>query len=488
MILLGLGVWVAIGVCGGLLARWLRPTLGAGNRLAILWAVFGATLGGIVTVMLYVPEVDWPWDTGPLAGAALGGLLVSLLHGFAAGKKQRSVGSRRRVFSAVLLLGATVLLASTAWFVLARANPRLYRPEVNPALDLLEMDDGLADPDTRRDFIELVVATYLTRDENAGIAVGTSVAGDRMVVSGGLGSRMKGSAPVDASSVFEIGSMSKIFAGVALAEAVVAGEVRLDQEVETLLPGRRPPVGIEKPPSITLGQLATHSAGLPEYPVATPWWTALTSDNPYAELTDQELLGSFEQAARATSPDRSYQYSSFGFTLLSYLLERATGVAYPRLLDHRIFDPLGMHRTQVPVAGADVPGLVTGHSHGQPVPHWIGHDWAGAAGVVSTADDLLAFAEAYWSPESDSLKDALSMAAVDHGLAWGTRKMGLGWHIVDEGGGPRVLYHSGSTLGFYSYIGLAPELRVAVVVLANSSDPSAAAIGARMLKALAVPK
>jgi D-alanyl-D-alanine-carboxypeptidase/D-alanyl-D-alanine-endopeptidase len=484
MILLGIGTWMVVGLCAGLLARRLRPAHGASDHVSALWAVFGAVVGGLLAVFFYIPDVDGSWDAGPLVGAGLGGLLASLGYRVVADRNRRRGSARRRVFASVLLLCGTAVLASASWFALARANPRLYRPEVNPALDQLRMDRSLDDPGARSAFLERVVATYLMRAENAGIVIGTSVDGGRTVISGGLSSWRVGGAPVDETSVFEIGSVSKVFAGLALAEAVAAGEARLDQEVGTLLPDDPPAIGLEALPSITLAELATHSAGLPEYPAATPWWTALTSDNPWAELDERELLSSLSAAAGAIPRERSYRYSSFGFTLLSYLLERATGEAYPRLLERRLSEPLGMTRTQVPLPGSTLPGLVEGHTHGRPVPHWIGHRWAGAAGVVSTVPDLLTFAEAHWSGPGGSIAEALAMAAADHGPAAGTRRMGLGWHIRDEGDGPRILYHSGSTLGFYAYVGLAPGARVAVAVLANSSDPTAAAIGVRVLDAL----
>jgi len=483
MILTGLGLWVVLGLGAGWLARRFWPAPGASDGLTALWAVLGAVVGGLVAVFHSIPEVEGPWEVGPLVGTASGGLLVSSLYRFVAARKRRPKAGRPRMLTAILLVAGTTLLGLATWFVLARMNPRLYRPEVHPDLDLLRMDEGVHDPALRRALMEQLVATYLTREENAGIVIGTSVDGVRSVVSGGPAAKRNGGPPVDADSVFEIGSVSKVFAGLALAQAVVAGEARLDQEVGTLLPDDPPRIGTEGR-SITLRELATHSAGLPEYPEATPWWTALTSDNPYARLSRQDLLSSLGAATEGLPEVRAYRYSSFGFTVLSHLLERATDVAYPRLLRERVFEPLGMRRTRVPLPGSVVEGLVDGHALGRQVPHWIGHEWAGAAGVVSTASDLLTFAESHMQPQAGSLGDALRLATAEHGPAWGDRKMGLGWHIIEDAESPRILYHSGNTLGSYAYLGVAPEVRVAVVVLTNSSDPTAAAIGARLLSAL----
>jgi CubicO group peptidase (beta-lactamase class C family) len=488
MIAAGLGLWVIVGVAAGLLARrsWLAP--GASPGLTTLWAVLGAMVGGFAGLVPSLPEGYAPWGVGPLVGAAFGGFLSSLLYRLVAGRKESSRTSRRGALAAVLLMTGSGVLAWGVWYLLAVASPRLYNPTVNSDVERLLIDHTGSDTAALRARLEGIVEAYLSRELNAGIVIGISSDGVRMVVSGGVASKRNGGPPVDANSVFEIGSISKVFAGIGLAQAVATNEVSLDQQIGTLLPYGPGSSGDPNRHPITLGELATHSAGLPEYPASMPWWAALTSDNPYAGLTEEELEQSLSASAGAPREMGSYRYSSFGFILLAYLLEREAGVLYPHLLREHVFQPLGMLRTQVPVGSSVPQGLVEGHALGRPVPHWIGHSWAGAAGVVSTANDLLTFAESYGSPPGGLFGDALKLAGAEHGNAWGARKMGLGWHIIDGPESQRILYHSGSTLGSYAYLGVSPEAGVAVVVLTNSSDPTAASIGAGMMDMLAATK
>lgn len=475
--LAGVILWIAVGIATALIARRILRSPHASVLLTILWAVLGALMGGLVGVIPYLPEDAEPWRVVPIACAFAGGSLLALLHRVV--RRRWGRAARPPVHAAVVLLLAvtTTGLAWTIWYMLAVATPRLYRPTVNPALPETVSVESLEPDALRAQMVELA-RIHLSREENAGIAIGLTIDGARVVVAEGVASKDHQSARIDEQSLFEIGSVTKTITGVALASAIVAGQLDGEERIVAVL-GDDVPAGLEGL-RIDAVDLATHASGLPEYPSSMPWWTALITDNPYERLTEEGLLLSLRESA--ASSRGSYRYSNYGFIVLGHVLEKAGGQGYGRLLQERIFDPLGMNRTGV-VVGDDVEGLVDGHSLGRIMPHWTGHRFAGAAGVVSTVDDMLTFLEAHLYPERTPLSEAVVLATADHGAAWGNRRIGFGWHIVPADTAPRVVYHAGNTLGFYSWVGFAPDVRVGVVVLANSNDPSPAAIGARLLHA-----
>ena len=166
------------------------------------------------------------------------------------------------------------------------------------------------------------------------------------------------------------------------------------------------------------------------------------------------------------------------------LTEYTQASLFPQRVAAGLLGPLGLTRTFA-VSGSSVPlGLVDGHSLGRPMPHWIGQRFAGAVGVVSCADDLLKLIGAEIRLQPDSLRAALVLASNARRSAGGRDSVGLGWHIRRDSAGHRFVRHSGYSPGFFAFVGYAPDSRVGVVALGNSSDPTVQAIGAGLLRVL----
>ena len=277
--------------------------------------------------------------------------------------------------------------------------------------------------------------------------------------------------PIDQTSLFEIGSVTKVFTGVLLADMVLASEVALDDPLSRHLPNPRPVWRHREP---TLLELATHRSGLPNTPGPMhrrelAYALGLRGNDPWRWLTQRE----YERLVAAESPrqaaGRRVRYSSMAVGLLGDALAARAGTSYEELLGERILRPLGMHGTSVQVAPNLEDRVVGGHSRrGQPRPPI--QDFMPAAGSVrSSAEDMLRFLSACLQPPAERPGPALSLAQQAHARVSRRVEIGLCWMISARRKHPRVVWHNGGTWGFRSFAAFSPELDTAAVVLSNSA-------------------
>ena len=283
----------------------------------------------------------------------------------------------------------------------------------------------------------------------------------------------RGELPDGASSIFEIGSITKVFTATLLADLVLAGVVAYDDPVARHLPEAPPVQG--RP--ITLEDLSTHRSGLPRIP-AGMLLRGLTVEraDPYASLDDERMLRAIRETAPKRAPGGKFCYSNYGAGLLGYALARAAGTTYDRLVADRITGPLKLPDTGVSLPPGADQRLATGHRRwGRPAGRWHLAGLAGAGGLVSTAADLLRFLELH-SPYADApLARAAAETARKRYDANRMMGIGLGWVILPAlEKGPRkarlahdVLMHDGGTDGYRSFAAVAPTTGAAVVVLAG---------------------
>jgi CubicO group peptidase (beta-lactamase class C family) len=383
-----------------------------------------------------------------------------------------------------------------------------------------------------RQSVDECVASYVSAKVNVGLTVGVVRDGQEHAFFYGR-TRKDGPLPDD-DTLFEIGSITKVFTATLLAEMSLKGEVGLDDPVNRYLPE---PVrlasrgGME----VTLRHLATHTSGLPRLP-GNLGWKALFSSNPYAHYTVDDLYRCLRSCRLRSKPGTEYLYSNLGAGLLGHVLGLAAGAAYEELVLRRICRPLGMDDMAITLSPDQQQRLAQGHAGGEPAPPWDHPTLPGAGALRSSTRDMLRFLHANMAPQTTSLAEALVLAQTLQieetyriyqdpgcmagltflGLAalfatssfglppWlrivicligpllvfrntrtGLRPMALGWHIHPLPGHPqRVLEHNGGTGGYASYLGFVNEAGVGVVLLSNSDnvpDPA----GVRILQKLA---
>jgi D-alanyl-D-alanine-carboxypeptidase/D-alanyl-D-alanine-endopeptidase len=271
---------------------------------------------------------------------------------------------------------------------------------------------------------------------------------------------------LDEQTVFEIGSITKAFTGILLADMVNRGEVRLDQPVAELLPSDvRMPTRNGK--IITLQHLATHSSGLPRLPLLAPKDMA----NPYADYTVPQMYGFLKDVGLARDPGAAYEYSNLGVGLLGHVLALRAGNSYEALVRERILEPLGMRSTGITLTPEMRARIAQGHDEtGKPVPLWDLPTFAGAGALRSTVADMRRFIAAAASPPDNALGRAITLSMQPRFTVDASLDVGLGWHRLSKGG-DTIVWHNGGTGGFRAYMGFEPATGRGAVALSNTSTP-----------------
>lgn len=280
------------------------------------------------------------------------------------------------------------------------------------------------------------------------------------------GTTIGGPAPND-RSVYEIGSLTKVFTATLLADAVGRGELRLEQPVAALLP-----VGTTLPPGdpITLVGLATHTSGLPRLPPSMEKSEDMI--NPYADYTATQLYADLAATTR-TQPPHGVEYSNFGMGLLGHAMTLPAGQTFEALLRARVLGPLQMTDTAVTRSPESMERSATPHLDRTPVPAWEWGVLVAMGGLWSTPADLRKFLQAHLDPGSP-LAPTLRMTQEPRaGQGLFMDQIGLAWHLRPDG----VVWHNGMTHGSASYLAFEPAQRRGLAVLSNTADPLIDEIG-----------
>ena len=353
-----------------------------------------------------------------------------------------------------LTLAALHALAGIAWplalaqFDSAPAPALVYEPPLSPvrAADFPSVMDRDIAPMLRR--LDLAAA-----DGGAGIAIGVLSHGERRVIT-------YGAAKPD--SLFEIGSVSKTFTGLLLAQMAVHGKLSLRDPVRDLFPpgaaGRSS--GLE----ITLLDLATHHSGLPRMPDnAGPGYRRES----YTEFHASDLYDFIRRHGLGKPVRTEFLYSNLGFAVLGEALARRAQTSYGEMLRREITGPLGMNDTAISLSPAGRGRLMQGYdSERRPTPAWDMDAFASAGGIRSTAGDMLTYLEAQLHPEKTAFRGALIESQRLRASVADRTRIALAW-LYDPNTG--VYSHNGATGGFSSYACFDPRRDFAAVVFLNAA-------------------
>ncbi|MBG0830439.1 beta-lactamase family protein [Planomonospora sp. ID67723] len=308
--------------------------------------------------------------------------------------------------------------------------------------------------------------------KHVGVVVAAVAGGATEVVGAGRTGGGYDGAP-DAGTLFEIGSVTKVFTALALARMTVAGTTTLDEPLAALLP-EGTAVPSREGREITLRHLATHTSGLPRLPkgMLLPALLRPSTPDPYAGCTSESLLRGLARTRLGAVPGRRFRYSNLGAGLLGLALAQRAGTDYETLVAREICSPLGMKDTGITVDGDRPARLAPGHTgSGRPAGAWHLADLAGAGGLRSTAADMVTFVRAQLEGDTGELAEAVRLSReVEHRISpfsW----IHLGWmgqRLHPRQGAHLQLWHNGMTGGFSSFVGFDPEKGVGVVVLSNT--------------------
>lgn len=326
------------------------------------------------------------------------------------------------------------------------------------------------------EILEILRQRVGERADRIGIVVGVvEPDGRRVVAHGSPGENARRA--VDGDTVFEIGSVTKVFTALLLADMAARGEVDLDAPVETYLPA-----GVDVPErggrAITLRELAMHHSGLPRLPGNM---APADPANPYADYSVEQLYAFLSSYELPRAVGAEYEYSNLGYGLLGQALALAAGRDFETLVRERITRPLGMTSTAVDLGRRLRARLAVGHDvRGAPTSNWELPTLAGAGALKSTVDDLLTFVAYFLGHEEGPLDDPLDVMLEQRRAALPGLDIGLAWHAGS--GDTGLVWHNGGTGGYRSFIGLDRNAGVGVVVLTNQSTPAGVDdIGAHLL-------
>jgi CubicO group peptidase (beta-lactamase class C family) len=312
---------------------------------------------------------------------------------------------------------------------------------------------------------KILVERIDTWRQGVGIVVGIIEPKGRRIVAYGAVNQGD-TRPLSGDTVFEIGSATKVFTSLLLADMVQRGEVKLSDPVAKYLPAE-----VKVPERggrvITLLDLSTHTSGLPRLPTNL---RPKDSANPYVDYTAEQLyqfLSSYELPRDIGS---EFEYSNLGAGLLGFALARRAGIGYAELVRRRITAPLGMKSTGITLTPEMKERLAIGHNAElKAVPNWDFDALAGCGALRSDANDLLTFLAANLGYIKSPLAPAMaSMRAVRRATGSASLgEIGLGWLMVKPSS-YEIVWHNGGTGGYRSFIGFVPSTRVGVVVLSNT--------------------
>lgn len=274
-------------------------------------------------------------------------------------------------------------------------------------------------------------------------------------------------------SLFEIGSITKTFTGLILAQMVQQGNVKLDEPVRELLPA-----GTVKKPSgreITLLDLATQHSGLPRMPDN---FHPADPQNPYADYRAADLYAFLAKHGVERAAHTDFLYSNLGFGLLGQALADRAAMPYPELLRKEVTGPLGMHDTTVALSAAQQSRFLSAHGSDRKLAHaWDLDAMAGAGAIRSTAGDMLTYltaqlhpgsnARSTAPPEAKTLSAAISASHELHEDGPPGTRIALAWMYIPE---LDQYWHNGATGGYNAIALFNPKADRAIVVLVNMEN------------------
>jgi len=306
--------------------------------------------------------------------------------------------------------------------------------------------------------------------ENLGIGIVVGVidsSGRRVIAYGSLAKN--DNRRLDGNTVFEIGSMTKVFTSLVLMDMARRGEVALNDPISKYLPSTVK-VPERNGRQITFADVSTQSSGLPRLPANMH---PKDPNNPYADYSVQQMYDFLSGYQLTRDIGSQYEYSNLAVGLLGHVLSLRAGMNYEALIRSRISDPLGMADTRITLTPGMKARLAVGHSEAAaPVANWDLPTLAGAGALRSTANDILTFLAANLgfikTPLAPDMADETS---IRRPTTIPDTEIAYAWHIQTKDG-KSVIWHNGGTGGYRTFMGFDPKARVGVVALANISTPA----------------
>lgn len=275
-----------------------------------------------------------------------------------------------------------------------------------------------------------------------------------------------GSSLASDATIYEIGSISKVFTSILLADLVNKNILKLEDPISKFLPD-----SLASNPDlqkITFKQLANHSSGLPRLPENWDKVAGFNPKDPYANY-DRKALYAYLKGYKAKRPaGESYEYSNLGAGLLGELIATISKKPYATYLKEIIFTPLQMTSSTDKPTAQNPLFIPVYNDQGVETAAWNFQAMLAAGGIKSSLHDMMLFAVEQLKMPQTSLQHAMALTREYSISTPSNSDVGLGWHMnmVDQG---IYFWHNGGTGGSRSFIGVAPDTKTAIVVLSNTA-------------------
>src|SRR5215475_7128326 len=319
-------------------------------------------------------------------------------------------------------------------------------------------------------------------DEGGGVAVAVRMDGKTSFFNYGMADNAQ-KRPVTADSIFNLGSVGKVFATTLLAQAVKQGQLSLEDPVAKYVTGLQRGGDVRQ---ITLGQLASHTSGLPRVPQQYETW----HKGGYTWPDFVRFLNSWK-ASPNHEPGQQYLYSNAGMVLLRVALERRFNMRFAALMHQRLTGPLGMVSTALPLPGDLLGRAVQGYGPkggpiGRPGMEGGTFKWPGSGQIYSSARDMATFLTANLGelPDHQPIENAMTFAQQPVFTVSPRLSIGLAWQNVHTGN-LTIIDKNGGLDTTSTYIGFAPQQKLGVVILVNRGKQQATIYGRQIIHALA---
>ncbi len=330
----------------------------------------------------------------------------------------------------------------------------------------------------------------LPRDGIGGMAVAVHIDGRTLFFNYGWADVAQ-QQPVTSDSLFNLGSIRKVFEATILAQAFARGDLAFDDPVSRYVTELQAGGEIRR---VTLGQLATHTSGLLLPADHPPWVT-----QPYTLTEFLRTLNEWK-LEEGQEPGKQRIYTHAGYVLLQIALERRFGMPIATLLDQRVIAPLGLTSTRTPQRGRDgraelAPALlqraVQGYGQdgilvGKPGDQQTYYDFPGTGQMFSSARDLATLLAANLGEQAVDPALQEAMQATQRAVFWVDARtaQAMAWEVGDHDG-IMVVDKPGGLNNSSSYIGLVPAQKLGLVILMNRGNQYPHEFGRRFLVELA---
>jgi serine beta-lactamase-like protein LACTB len=344
-------------------------------------------------------------------------------------------------------------------------------------VSVFEQQDQHIHPDADTDLAIAINQAMITlAEELQSVSISGAIAINGSVTwAGAVGlAKVEDETPATTNSRYRIGSVSKSLTAIALARMVDLGMIDLDAEVQQYMPDYP---RYEMP--MTVRQLAGHMAGVRHYAVD------LTMFPPHDSFSNAH----FDDVLAATSffkydplqflPGLGFSYSTYGYTLLSAVMQEAAGKPFLQLMAELVFEPLNMSATGPEDRSDELRGIVSFYNsddglYGATRPVDLSIKWAGG-GLISTPTDLVTLGASLLNDQliSQDTRDQFFMPQAMFDGSENPQAYALGWrhhktiHILGEESPVDVVHHGGTSVGGVAFLLLVPEHNISVAFLSN---------------------